>query len=145
MSPAEFITLRQACGLTQQEAGEILGVAHRTVQNWEGARNAIPKSDSDGLRNLDDLIRAQASAVLEPLARKRPGSVAPVQLVRYRSVETFVLARLSGAVGLSHALPWPAHIAVLWRVMDGLSRLGIRYSVQWAEDQAAGPADREGP
>lgn len=129
MPVAEFITLRQACGLTQQEAGQILGAALRTVQHWEAGRNAVPKSASDGLKNLDDLIRAQASLVLEPLARLRRPPADPVALLRYRSPEGYAGSALAQA-----GLPFPAHVAFLWRIMDGLSRLGIRWVVRWYDE-----------
>ena len=42
-TPHGFKTTRRRYGLTRQEAGEICGVSHRTVENWErGVNKTIP-------------------------------------------------------------------------------------------------------
>ena len=42
MTPAEFSAWRKRLGLTQAEAGAMLGVARRTVQQWEQAVAKVP-------------------------------------------------------------------------------------------------------
>ena len=37
-----FEAARRAAGHTQAEAAELLGVARRTIENWEGGVSAIP-------------------------------------------------------------------------------------------------------
>jgi DNA-binding transcriptional regulator YiaG len=41
-TPAEWIALRQAAGLTQTQAGDLVCSPLRTVQHWEGGTRAIP-------------------------------------------------------------------------------------------------------
>lgn len=144
MSDAEWITLREACGLTQAQAGAVVGAAHRTVQHWEGGRNGIPLAAANALRNLDDLIRQQATLALEPLARRARPTNDAVVLTRYRSEADY-----AGSAEALAGLPWAAHAALLWRVMDGLSRLRVPYTVGWAAPgaetatQAALPASED--
>lgn len=124
ISAAEFITLRQACGLTQSAVGEYLGVGLRTVQHWEAARNAISTEAAEKLRALDKQVRDAASAVLAPIARG--GRPKRVQLTRYRTPEEY-----AGSDAAKAGLPFLAYNALLWRVMDGLARLGVPYAIAW--------------
>ena len=42
-TPEEIRTARLSAGLTQRQAGEVIGAAERTWQDWErGARNMPP-------------------------------------------------------------------------------------------------------
>jgi hypothetical protein len=137
MSAAEFITLRHACGLTQSEAAGLLGVSKRSVEVWEGGQLAVKKAAGDRLKNLDDLIRAQATLILAPLARrKHPGE--RVNLIRYRTPESYAAAQRGHATaGLSTA----AYHAMLCRVIDGLARLDVRYAITWADQDAESTND----
>ncbi len=132
MPSAEFLTLRQACGLTQAEASALLGMSQKSIEAWERGRLAVNKAAGDKLRNLDDLIRDRVTLILQPLARgKQQGE--RVNLIRYRTPESYAAAQPAhAAAGLSMA----AYHAMLCRVIDGLARLGVRYSVQWPGDIA---------
>ena len=44
MTPAEIKQARQAAGLTQQAAADLLGVSIKTVQSWEGGWRTMPES-----------------------------------------------------------------------------------------------------
>ena len=136
-SPAEFITLREMCGLTQSGAAEAIGASHRAVQHWEAGERAVPKAKIDAMRNLDDLIRLRATLILEPHAmREAPNR--RVDLLRYRCPEDYEAAEPGHvAAGLS----WQAYHAMLWRVMDGLARLRVRYLVRWPEEIEAEAAE----
>jgi DNA-binding XRE family transcriptional regulator len=126
---AEFITLREACGLTQVGAAELIGCSHRAVQHWEGGERTVPLKRITVLRNLDDLIRDRATGVIQPLVPKK-GRPDRVELIRYRTTESYA----AGQPGHAEAgLPMASYNAMLARVMDGLSRLGIRYAVRWSD------------
>lgn len=118
VSSAEFLCLRLACGLTQKQAADYLGVSSQAVQSWETDTRTVPRTASDGLRALDAQIRGCAGQI--PMA-------SPVQLVRYRSEADY-----AGSPHAVSGLPMPAYNAMVLRVMDRLGRLGISYRVDWA-------------
>lgn len=35
--------MRAACGMTQAQFSEYLGIPKRTIENWEGGKTAAPK------------------------------------------------------------------------------------------------------
>lgn len=41
-TPAEIRNLRSALGITQQQAGELIGATRRAWQEWEGGRRNMP-------------------------------------------------------------------------------------------------------
>lgn len=41
MTPADFRQARKSLGLTQGQLAALMGVAHRTVQKWEGGERGI--------------------------------------------------------------------------------------------------------
>lgn len=55
--PERFYAERMAAGLTQEEAGEYLGVTRRTMYNWENGLNRIPYP-------AFKLIRMRAGAIV---------------------------------------------------------------------------------
>ena len=55
MNGIELKEKRKKLGLTQKELGQKVGVAMRTIQNWEKDTNKIPKSTE---LLIDDLIRS---------------------------------------------------------------------------------------
>jgi len=46
MTPIEIKQARQSAGLTQTQAGELVGVALRTWQHWEAGDRKMPESAS---------------------------------------------------------------------------------------------------
>lgn len=41
MTPADFRQARKSLGLTQGQLAKLMGLAHRTVQKWEGSERKI--------------------------------------------------------------------------------------------------------
>lgn len=50
MSPSAFKRNRERLGLTQQKMADELGVARRTLQNWEAGSNPVPRAVDLALR-----------------------------------------------------------------------------------------------
>ncbi len=91
----------------------------------------VNKGAGDKFRNLDDLIWARATLILQPPARVPQGTRERVELTRYRTAEAYATGQPGYAgAGLSMA----AYHAMLGRVIDGLGRLGVRYVVRWSDD-----------
>lgn len=55
MAPEEFKRLRVRHGLTQEEAGRLLGVARNTVTRWENERHPIPVLVARLMKNPETL------------------------------------------------------------------------------------------
>ena len=127
VTPAGFITLREACGLTQHETGLYLHCTLRAVQNWEGGTRGIPDAAARALQDLDALIRERVSEIVLPLSEKNVTVTVP--LIRYRSDEAYAASHRAEETGL----PRQAYHAMLWRAMDAITRLGHEYRVDWAD------------
>jgi len=127
VTPAGFITLREACGLTQHETGLYLHCTLRAVQNWEGGTRSIPDAAARALLDLDALIREQVSAIVLPLSEKNVTVTVP--LIRYRTDEAY-----AGSDHAESRMPRLAYHAMIGRAMDAIIRLGHEYRVDWAND-----------
>jgi len=55
MTPAEFITLRESCGLNVNEAAGWLGVNPRTIRRWERGNSKIPVGVATELMNISEI------------------------------------------------------------------------------------------
>ena len=52
MTPAEFVTLRESCGLRINDAAEWLQVNPRTIRRWERGDSRIPIGVASELKKL---------------------------------------------------------------------------------------------
>jgi len=70
MTSAEFRRLRRLAGLTQEQAAQVLEVAHRTILRWEHGESRLGPLRSEAIRlRLAKLIVAQAEPVGEGPAK----------------------------------------------------------------------------
>lgn len=100
MTPAEFKTIREACGLSFEQAAEMFGVKYRSVQRWERNERAVPESAADKLRELDSLIDVIAMEILDMTeeqhrrAKEMTGNDPEfVTLTRYKEKDFLALKR----------------------------------------------------
>lgn len=81
MTGAELQTLREACGLTREELGDLAHVQARTIKHWENGRSGVPADVATLVESLDSELNSEA---LRIAGRNYPhGAV----LVRYSSAE----------------------------------------------------------
>lgn len=135
MTAAEFRTLREACGLSQQAAANffIPRVHLTSVQGWESGRSRVPAGVADDLRRLDALLER---AVLEMLdawrdLAARHGEPDAVALLRWRTPAAYA-ATHHAAEGLPHG----THGALVTRAATALRRAGATVQIGYAEDAA---------
>ena len=136
---AEFVTLREACGLSQTRLSALFQWPLRTVQALETDFRRVQKKHIDALRNLDDLIRYRAGVVLQPVM-SRTKDAEPVALIRYRDEKKYLRTERDHAKA---GLCMDCYHAMLGRVIDGLNRLGVRYVVRFNNDPAEVPEPAE--
>jgi hypothetical protein len=129
MTSAEYKTIREACGLSQQAAAAFHCVALRTVQHWEEGRNGVPAGVADEIRRLDARIeRGVIDAVdLYKDPRGQHGTPDAVALVRYRTAESY-----SGSRPGLEGLLYPCHGALIGRMRIALERIGAVVKISWA-------------
>lgn len=69
-TPNEIRSVREGCGITQQQMADCLGVCRRTVQEWEGGRRTMSAGlweffivvlVADGLMDAADAPRVRQS------------------------------------------------------------------------------------
>ena len=123
MTCAEYKTLREACGLSQQAAADFHDVALRTVQYWE-AGGAVPPGVADEITQLNARIERAVTEAMA-LAAKHPADT--VALVRYRTPQAFAGSRADG-----EGLSWPCHNALVGRMKLALERIGATVTIAWA-------------
>ena len=129
MTSAEFRTLREACGLSQQAAADFHQVALRTIAHWETGRNAVPVGAAQELLDLNASIERGVQNILS-LARElseKHGAPEAIALTRYRSTEDY-----AGSRAAREGLLWPCHNALVARAMIALQRVGFTVAVAWA-------------
>jgi hypothetical protein len=129
VTSAEYKTLREACGLSQQAAAGFHNVALRTVQHWEEGRNGVPDGVADEIRRLDATIER---SVLETIdlyedMRDKHQTLDAVALVRYRTPESY-----RGSRPDREGLLFPCHGALIGRMRIALERLGAVVQISWA-------------
>ncbi|HQU16633.1 MAG TPA: helix-turn-helix domain-containing protein [Gammaproteobacteria bacterium] len=132
MTPATFRTLREACGLSQQDAASFLGVAIRTIAHWETGRNSVPAGAAADLQALNDRIEAGVRNVLALAAElsAQHGQPDDIVLTRYRSADDY-----QGSRADQEGLLWPCHNAMLARAMVALRRQGRAVALAYAQVQ----------
>ena len=129
MTPADFRTRREACGLSIQDAAEFLDVSLRTISHWETGRNAVAPGAAAELLELDSRIEGAVSnflALAADLAAKH-GKPDAIDLTRYRTAEDY-----AGSRAAADGLPHPCHNALLARVMVALQRAGYKVAISYA-------------
>ncbi len=129
MTSAEYKTLREACGLSQQAATQFHSVALRTIQHWETGRNAVPSGAADEILRLDASLERAVLEALDLYADKRAehGEPAEVALVRYRDADAYTGSRPN-----REGLPFGAHGALIGRLRAAFSRIGVPVTIAWA-------------
>lgn len=129
MTPAEFRTLREACGLSQQDAATFHDVSLRTIAHWETGRNAIPVGAAQELLDLNATIERGVQNVLTLAGEiaAQHGEPAIIRLTRYRTADDYAGSR-PDREGLAH----PCHNAMLGRVLVALRRSGRAAEIVYA-------------
>jgi transcriptional regulator with XRE-family HTH domain len=130
VTSAEYKTIREACGLSQQGAAGYHNVALRTVQHWEEGRNGIPAGMAEAIRRLDALIERGVIETIDlyqdRLAKHETSD--PVALVRYRTAESYVGSRPE-----REGVLYPCHGALIGRTRIALERIGATVCISFAE------------
>lgn len=138
MTGAELQTLREACGLSRDELGELTSVAARTIKHWEHGRTGVPADVAELVRKIDVLASLAANEAMQSvrMAIEQAGCMPDdVVMVRYRDAQDLAHYRpdmagmppaLHGSIvnRLRLALPW----------LPGFERLPVR--VVWMQPQA---------
>lgn len=113
---AELATLRESCGMSQSELGQLTGWAGPAVEDWEAGRSAVPGDVADLMIKIDTMIAESTAAALDDLEAVR--AVASPQelsedlvLLRYRTAED--LARYEPGM---RTVPISVHGALIGRV-----------------------------
>ncbi len=129
MTSAEYRTLREACGLSQQEAATFHDVALRTISHWETGRNNIPAGAAQELLDLNALIERGVQNVMTLVAEiaAEHGPADEVALTRYRSLVDYAGSRAD-----REGLPWPCHNAMIGRVVVRMTRERLPFVVAWS-------------
>ena len=130
MTAAEYRTIREACGLSQQGAADLHSVRLRTIQHWEAGRNAIPAGASAELRDLDRRLEHAVTEGVRLYHDKRGefGDPSAVVLVRYRTPAAFAGSRPD-----AEGLTLDTHSALIGRLRRALEAVGAPVTIAWAE------------
>ena len=130
MTSAEYRTLREACGLSQQDAAIFHDVSLRTIAHWETGRNNIPAGAARELRALNDRIEqgvTNIQTLIGELAGQH-GQPEQIALTRYRT-----LADYAGSRADREGLPWPCHNALIARAMLAIERTGRTVVISYGD------------
>lgn len=65
MTGAELKTLREACGLTREDFGDMAGVQARSVKHWENGRAGVPGDVASLAQGLDSTVSRAAGELLQ--------------------------------------------------------------------------------
>jgi transcriptional regulator with XRE-family HTH domain len=130
ITPAEYRTLREACGLSQQDAANFHDVAIRTIAHWETGRNNVPSGAAQELRGLSATIERGVQNILTLIAEIDVKHEAPeeITLYRYRTLDDYTGSRAD-----QEGLAWPCHNAMLGRAMLAIRRMGRTVVIAWAD------------
>lgn len=117
LTGAELQTLREACGLSRDELGQLVDVQARTIKHWENGRASVPADVAELVQRLDDTLQTAAQ---HAIAAYSSGAAPPagVVLIRYASAEDMHRYRPE----LSK-LPASVHGAIIGRVRAALRHL----------------------
>ena len=125
-SGADFLTLREALGLTREATAVLLDVREHVVKTWE--RVGAPLGAIRTLRDLDQQVEQHVESEVEAYATKRMAHGAPIRirLVRYSTMAAFV-----GCSAARAGLPHLVHCALLGRLHGALRRMGAEVEIVW--------------
>lgn len=90
MTGAELQTLREACGLTREDFGDLAGVQARSVKHWENGRAGVPGDVASLVQGLDAAVSRAAFELLHHAADAAlavGGDPRQVVLLRYSAEE----------------------------------------------------------
>jgi transcriptional regulator with XRE-family HTH domain len=127
VNSAEYRTLREACGLSQQAAAAFHGVAVRTITHWETGRNNIPSGAAEEIERLNANIERAVLDTAKTL-KSQHGEPHAVALTRYRTD-----AGYAGGRAAAEGLPHCCHNALVGRAKIALERLGASVSIVWGD------------
>ena len=130
MTSAEYRTLREACGLSQQDAAIFHAVSLRTIGHWETGRNNVPAGAAQELLGLNATIEAgvtNAMTLVAELAGQH-GQPDAIALTRYRSAADYTGSRPD-----REGLPHPCHNAMIARTMLAMQRQHRAVVIAWAD------------
>ena len=134
LTGAELQTLREACGLTRDDLGELAGVAARTIKHWESGRAGVPADVAALVQRLDATIQQAADqgahAMAQAIARQGTAP-ADVVLIRYRSADHLARYRPDMA-----GQPAGVQGAIVQRVAQALRQRGQLVRVIWMQPDA---------
>ena len=128
MSPAEFKTLREACGLSQQAAAAFLAVHLNTVQQWESGRSRVAAGAGEDMQRLDAQMERAVLEMIDTWREKAAefGEPAMISLARWRGAEAY-----AGTHHAAGGLPYGAHCALIGRAATALRRLGAPVEISY--------------
>lgn len=130
MNSAEYKALREACGLSQEDAALFHNVGLWMLAEWERGGDDVPPTAIEELQRLDAALeRAVLEAIdhVEEVRDQKPGP-AVVALSRYRTKAGYDASR-AGREGLLHA----CHDALIARTAAALRRVGAVVTIVWAD------------
>jgi DNA-binding XRE family transcriptional regulator len=129
MTNAEFKTLREACGLSQRVAAQLLGNNERTVRYWEDGTSAVPNDAAELVTTIDATLSNAAREALQLAQSLRAKHDAPeaITLFRYSSDAELWAARVD-----MQGLPTTCHAALLYRARALLIDDGFTVEIHWA-------------
>ncbi len=134
MSPAEFKTLREACGLSLPQLAKLCGVLERSVRYWESGRSRVPADAARFVRQLDEMLSTSAAQAHATIAQaqqgKAPGEM-QITLLRYQSDADLHHYRPD-----MRPLPATAHAALLYRVATAMQEQGIPWRIVYLDTAA---------
>lgn len=128
MSPAEFKTLREAGGLSQQAAAAYLGVHLNTIQQWESGRSRVAQGAAEDLQRLDAQLERAVLEMIDTWREKAAefGEPAMISLARWRTADAY-----AGTHHAAAGLPFGAHCALIARAATALRRLGAPVEISY--------------
>ena len=130
MRSAKYRTLREACGLSQQDAAVFHNVSLRTIGHWEAGRNNVPAGAAQELLGLNSTIEAGVTSVMTLFAELagQHGQPDAITLTRYRSAADYTGSRPD-----REGLPHPCHNALIARTMLAMQRQDRPVVISWAD------------
>lgn len=112
---AELQTLREACGLSREELGDLAHVQARTVKHWESGRAGVPADVAELVQGLDDSAQQAAeqacNTIREQINAQQGALPQDLVLLRYNTAQDLARYRPDMA-----GLPASLHGAIVQRV-----------------------------
>ena len=88
MTGAELKLIREQCGMTLAEFGDIVGVADKSVRGWETATDLrVPVDVAEKARSMHISLMDQKTKILDEYVYASPGDEVVIRLLRKSSWE----------------------------------------------------------